>query len=452
MIWLLWSNMVYMWRSWENVKGTVLYVAADNLAAHSLAGFFENFMVDRFCRFCMATRSEMQATEMTANQKMTLRVILTEADIRKVILTTRPSTVEDLISKLKESLGLHYNFSLQYQDPEFNNELCNLTDTEELPEKPTVKVMPVLELVPVSSDEVFSDTPSTADTDILSHSSQERQKQWPEFFDIPTFSVDVEYRLRQADLLFMSEGTYLKVSKELKHEILERLAERMYSYTAYPTAAQFESVAAALINKHPCLQERGSTTRCCGWKNSLKHKMANYRTKRRQSGCLDVAVNAGKRGRHSAGQPANKRIKKANKGEINYLPNFPDGFDQAALEGACKDLVDEMQKRTPNGPLVKQKMDQKFALRRKEVVESEPAISTMVKRWPALFTEDQVFMEFSRIVGKNLKTEFYESIDRHSPPLLELFRSKRGNVGQLLTHILQTNVSPHTLCTWHCFS
>jgi len=54
----------------------------------------------------------------------------------------------------------------------------------------------------------------------------------------------------------MSEGTYLKVSKELKHEILERLAESMYSYTAYPNNAQFESVAAALINKHPCLQER----------------------------------------------------------------------------------------------------------------------------------------------------------------------------------------------------
>nr|XP_040023780.1 uncharacterized protein LOC120812058 isoform X1 [Gasterosteus aculeatus aculeatus] len=115
-----------------------------------------------------------------------------------------------------------------------------------------------------------------------------------------------------------------------------------------------------------------------------------------------------------------------------------------ALE-ACKDLVDEMQKRTPNGPLVKQKMDQTFALRRKEVVESEPAISTMVRRWPALFTEDQVFMEFSRIVGKNLKTEFYESIDRHSPRLLELFGSKRGNVGQLLTHILQqTNTTEPT--------
>uniref|UniRef100_G3N615 Uncharacterized protein n=1 Tax=Gasterosteus aculeatus TaxID=69293 RepID=G3N615_GASAC len=44
-----------------------------------------------------------------------------------------------------------------------------------------------------------------------------------------------------------------------------------------------------------------------------------------------------------------------------------------------------------------------------------------------------VFMEFSRIVGKNLKTEFYESIDRHSPRLLELFGSKRGNVGQTNT-------------------
>ncbi|KAJ8333720.1 hypothetical protein SKAU_G00413300 [Synaphobranchus kaupii] len=46
-------------------------------------------------------------------------------------------------------------------------------------------------------------------------------------------------------------------------------------------------------------------------------------------------------------------------------------------------------------------------------------------------------MEFNRIVGKNLKQEFYESIDRHSPRLVEIFRSKRGNVGQLLTQLSQ---------------
>ena len=45
----------------ECVKGTVLHVASDNLAAHSLAGFFKSFMVDIFCRFFMARRDEMQA-------------------------------------------------------------------------------------------------------------------------------------------------------------------------------------------------------------------------------------------------------------------------------------------------------------------------------------------------------------------------------------------------------
>lgn len=45
------------------IKGTVLYVAADNVAAHSLAGFFESFAVDNFCRFCLATRSDIQDTE-----------------------------------------------------------------------------------------------------------------------------------------------------------------------------------------------------------------------------------------------------------------------------------------------------------------------------------------------------------------------------------------------------
>lgn len=57
---------MYVEKLGECVKGTVSYVAADNLAAHSLAGFFESFKVDRFCRFCMATRSEMQAKEVNS--------------------------------------------------------------------------------------------------------------------------------------------------------------------------------------------------------------------------------------------------------------------------------------------------------------------------------------------------------------------------------------------------
>lgn len=149
--------------------------------------------------------------------------------------------MEELISNIRELLGLDYNCSLQYKDPDF--ELCNLSDIADLPEKPTIKVIPVLELVPVSaSAESLDDSHSTGDTEIISQSSQERQTQWP---------VDVEYRLRQANLLYLRDGTHLKVRKDLKHEVLERLAESMYGFTAYPNNAQFESVAAALIGKHP---------------------------------------------------------------------------------------------------------------------------------------------------------------------------------------------------------
>ncbi|KAF6727914.1 hypothetical protein FQA47_019591 [Oryzias melastigma] len=51
--------------------------------------------------------------------------------------------------------------------------------------------------------------------------------------------------------------------------------------------------------------------------------------------------------------------------------------------------------------------------------------------------ETKVYMEFNRIVGKNLRLEFYDNIDRHSSRLIEIFRSKRGSIGQLLTQLSQ---------------
>ncbi|KAK3510714.1 hypothetical protein QTP70_015992 [Hemibagrus guttatus] len=53
----------------------------------------------------------------------------------------------------------------------------------------------------------------------------------------------------------------------------------MYSFKAFPTDEDFAEVATSLINKHPCLREQGSSTGCRGWKNSLKFKMGNYRSK-----------------------------------------------------------------------------------------------------------------------------------------------------------------------------
>lgn len=293
-------------------------------------------------------------SQMAVQPKLTMRVIVSEGDIRKMTMTTRPDTLENLIGWLKGALQANYSFALQYEDPEFNNALCNLTDLSELPEKPTIKIIPMIELSPITAQtESYSDISSQADTEILSNSSLDRSLQWPDAFDIPKFSVDVEYRLRQGNLLYLRDGTYLKVTKELKHDILEKLAETIYAYTAYPDKEHFEAVAKALVQTHPCLKESGSSSGWDAWKNSVKFKMGNYRTKMRQLGRVDVTVNSGKRGRHSTnGDPPNKDIKKPRKGEINFLPEYPEGMDDHNLEGACQVLISEMMKTKPNGSLI----------------------------------------------------------------------------------------------------
>lgn len=50
----------------SSVTGTVLHTEADNLAAHSLGEFHESFVSDKVCRFCMATRQEIQDKEISS--------------------------------------------------------------------------------------------------------------------------------------------------------------------------------------------------------------------------------------------------------------------------------------------------------------------------------------------------------------------------------------------------
>lgn len=318
---------------------------------------------------------------------MILRVILTEADFRKIKLTTKPCSVEDLISCLKTILALEYNFTLQFQDPDFDNELCNLTDLSELPQKPTVKIIPFLELISLSSsdtqasNEAMSDAASSADTTLISTPPQEQKMPWPEVFLIPIFSVDVEYRLRQANLIYLRDGTLFKLTKELKHDILQKLAENIYSFKAYPTSSDTRDVAKALVAAHLCLREPESPSGYCGWTHSLKDKMGNYRSKMRSLGHTNVTVNAGKRGKYSASRdPPNKNIKKPRKGEVNYLPDCPDGQDGSSLERYRQELVDEMKKKKTSAVFISQRMDLTLSFRRKEVVIEKPPVSQLLQR------------------------------------------------------------------------
>ncbi|KAK1902893.1 Double-strand break repair protein MRE11 [Dissostichus eleginoides] len=158
-----------------------------------------------------------------------LRVIVHDGDTRKITLNEKPQTLESLVEQLEGKLGLQYKFCLQYEDPDFNDALVNLADSADLPEQPTIKI---LLLVPTP-------TPSTADTDTMSISSPESRSTltrspWPDNFEIPYFPVDIKYRLRHGNLLYMRDKKYLQVPRDMKHEILEKLAETIYSFKAYP--------------------------------------------------------------------------------------------------------------------------------------------------------------------------------------------------------------------------
>ena len=318
-----------------------------------------------------------------AAQNFLLHVHTSPDIVRKMTLSSRPESVDELKIMMKEKFRLDGDFSLAYQDPDFDGLLCSLVDIEELPQKAVLKV--------IRSE---SDTSSVAsdDTIILPHAmATARAERWPDVFQVPTFSSDVEFLLDEGNATYERTGRTLKLSKGQKHDILESLANKMHSFTAYPEDKQLAVVAEALVTKHPCLKEPGSQAGWYGWKNSLKFKMGNYRSKLSRAGIFEVAVNSGKRSRNNPDRQApHANIKRPKRAEVNFLPNFPRGEDAASLEQLRLQIVDEVKRSDKNLLLIGKLMQTTFALRRKEVINDEPPVGEILERWPALKIESQV--------------------------------------------------------------
>ncbi|CAL8258511.1 unnamed protein product [Arctogadus glacialis] len=227
--------------------------------------------------------------------------------------------------------------------------------------------------------------------------------------------------------------TLLTCSK-VKADILEKLAETIYAYAAYPSSAQISLVAEALVNKYPCLKEPGSFAGYYGWQQSIKYKMANYRTKLRGYGVPEVMCNALKCKSPADQKPA-KSVKKTRKAKVNYLPPYPGGEDEKSQEQERLQLLTEVRKRD-NNTLIKERMAKTFARRRNEIVNLSPSIEDIKARWPALFEASQIQDEFHRITTVNLESKFMSKLDEYTPKLLSLFQSKGGTMGLRLHAIL----------------
>ncbi|XP_067299141.1 sterile alpha motif domain-containing protein 3 [Pseudorasbora parva] len=268
-------------------------------------------------------------------------------------------------------------------------------------------------------------SPGSQDNQIISspEPSAQRSERWPAKFQVPRFAYDTELVLASGNEAFRKDGFQLNFASILP-DILEKLAETIFQYVAYPTSAQLSDVIEALIQKHPCLKEPGSYNGCYGWRQRLKYKMGNYRTKLRGLGCPELDVNSLKKKRAHEKAPA-KNIKKPRKAEVNFLPPHPQGETEESLERERVELLNEVQMRN-NYQIICEKMAKTFSIRRQEIVIHSPSVNDLKDRWPALFCADQINKEFTRITTVTLEETFMAKLDQYFPKIISLMLSRRG--------------------------
>lgn len=192
------------------------------------------------------------------SQPSQLRVILADHDVRKVVLPSGiPETVDDLYSAIRDTFSITRDFCLHYKDAYFGDEFFTLVSTTDLKDKDTIKTVFLQDQEPTitltlsdvtnvtdnPSEEDSVDTSSVSTNDTLSLSTSEdspghRYQRWPVQFQIPSFSDLTEIQIRSANERFQKDGTLLPTKDliPLLPDILRKLAEAIYKYTAYPSS------------------------------------------------------------------------------------------------------------------------------------------------------------------------------------------------------------------------
>uniref|UniRef100_A0A8B9KMH5 Uncharacterized protein n=1 Tax=Astyanax mexicanus TaxID=7994 RepID=A0A8B9KMH5_ASTMX len=336
-----------------------------------------------------------------------LLVLLSDESAERMELSRVPDTLEELIEQVKNVCKLSGDIRLQYKDVDFGGTFVNLSSTSMIKDLTTIKIIEsaphiVLSFIDsVSSDlsdldtSLASQNTDTDDTVILSRSSSDseglRKEPWPKEFIIPRFSLETESQLQRGNAEYAQNQTRLTPTSKMLSDILDRLAEKIFSYKAYPTDADLSDVAEALTMKHPCLRRPDSFNESYGWKLKLKSKMSNYRTQLRSHGLSsELMVNTLKsKSREDPAPFPAKNVKKARRGEANYYPE-PSGDTPENLEQERASLLTEIKKRN-NERTIREKMARTFQFRRQEIVDQKPTIENLMDRWPALFQMEEVY-------------------------------------------------------------
>lgn len=124
-------------------------------------------------------RQDKALEEMESEAQPMILHVVEPDNVRKFKLTSRPSAVQVLIRRLKEGLNIDTDFTLMYEDPDFDGKLASLVDINELPQKAVVHIK-------------LTDDSSGTSTEILSDvSSPERLCRWPTRADFKRWSEGI---------------------------------------------------------------------------------------------------------------------------------------------------------------------------------------------------------------------------------------------------------------------
>uniref|UniRef100_A0A8C6S6A6 Sterile alpha motif domain-containing protein 3-like n=1 Tax=Neogobius melanostomus TaxID=47308 RepID=A0A8C6S6A6_9GOBI len=233
----------------------------------------------------------------------------------------------------------------------------------------------------------------------------------PTNFEIPSFPVNVQNKLNNKEPCHRN-------SKD-RHVIVRVLYEAMAQFTMYPTNAEYVQVVKRLIGKYPFLKDiegNGYQT----WHMSLKRKFKMERVPLVQ--CDEVQQFKRKFG-HQNSKKSCGSASVATKRQ--HMEPIALAEDATSIDAHVKILNSQYQKMIPDHAIVRDRMQQTFVWRQKEIAEGMSVEETM-KKYPFLSTTNGLTDELERIHPevKNLSKKFKEELKFISAKVLEQTRGK----------------------------
>lgn len=283
-----------------------------------------------------------------------LKVIIDHRNEKLPLPSGIPSTVEELQKTVKDTFGLTETFSLEYLDADFGAFFA-LHSTDQIRDRGTIKVLTipsiVLSLIPPDNQTGASNVPEFTTPD--------NQTDLRSDMDLNASSISgsddqTDCSSGSTDTIIFSPGS----------------PRELWPNEVYipPFSVATEAL---LMNANEEYVKNGR----------------NYRKKLSALGFSEVTCNSLKNKRPGDRASA-KNVKKARKGEVMYLPNYPAGASKEQQELYRHQLIDESKK--TNSTTIKDLMCITFAHRRQDIITQQMSIKDVKERWPALFDVSQV--------------------------------------------------------------